>query len=207
MVKYIISDLGGVILEIDFNRFAKAVKKFNPDSADKLERLEYTIFYQMFSLGKMEPYDFYGNICKYLKFPVSYWDFVKAWNRILIKPNQDYCDFLQKTKKAGYHLVLMSNIDKIHWPRSYFLCENTIDELFDFDCRFLSCEVGLVKPNPLFFAYILNQFRIKGLEAIFIDDKPENIKSAQKCGINALLYDSAKHEEFIKAVRVFLPKI
>lgn len=206
-VKYIISDLGGVVLETDFTRFAEAVKKASgrndSDLDDRLQRFMDMDFYKLFALGKIKSFNFYAYASSYLKCYFEYDVFVKLWNEIIVKPNKKYCDFLQKAKNAGYTLILLSNIDEIHWKYSSEICK----ELKLFDWIYLSCDRGFIKPDLLFFTYLCLQFEIKGSEAVFIDDKKENILSAQKLKINTLLYDSAKHKEFIKAARVFLPKI
>lgn len=206
-VKYIISDLGGVVVETDLNRFAQAVKKASGrDDSDldyRLERFMDTAFYKLFALGKIKSFNFYAYASSYLNFYVEYDVFIKLWNEILIKPNKKYCDFLQKAKNAGYTLILLSNIDEVHWEYSSKICK----ELKLFDWIYLSCDRGFVKPDILFFVYLCLQLEIKGSEAVFIDDREENMPSAKKLKINTLLYDSAKHNEFLEVARVFLPEI
>ncbi|MEK7146744.1 MAG: HAD-IA family hydrolase [Patescibacteria group bacterium] len=153
-------------------------------------------------MGKISPQDFHTNLCAYLKVGVLYEDFVKFWNRILIKPNKNYCDFLKKAKKAGYTLILLSNIDVIHWERSCEICKD-LPKLFR--RIFLSCDVGLAKPDPMFLAHVFYEFRIKRQDAIFIDDKLENIKAARSLGIPSILYNSKKHNDFLAEFKTLCP--
>lgn len=206
-VKYIISDLGGVVLEIDFNRFAKAVKKaslINNDSEFdyRLKRLSDAVFYKLFYLGKISPTDFYANSCSYLRLYISYDDFIKYWNAIIIKPNKNYCAFLKKAEKAGYALILLSNLDIIHWEHSCKICK-AVFKLFS--RIFLSCDAGFEKPDPLFFASTLYRMRIKSREAVFIDDRLENIQAAKNLGIPSILYDSRQHPKFLNEFKKLCP--
>lgn len=207
-VKYVLSDLGGVILETDFNRFAKAVKKASSKNDIDLDyRLKVFCdmdFYRLFALGKIEPLDFYDYASSYLKLDVEYGVFVKLWNKVIVKPNKKYCAFLRKAKAAGYTLILLSNIDILHWGHICKTCHKIIKL---FDRIFLSCDHGLAKPDILFFKYLRHCLEIKEQKTIFIDDRKENLLAAKRYKINTLLYDRFRHKEFIKEAGVFLPDI
>ena len=57
-----------------------------------------------------------------------------------------------------------------------------------FDEIVISSEVGLIKPSPEMFNYILSKMELKSQEVVFIDDNPSNVDGAQKVGINGILY-------------------
>jgi HAD superfamily hydrolase (TIGR01509 family) len=66
-----------------------------------------------------------------------------------------------------------------------------------FEHVYLSHEIGLIKPNRSAYEYVLVKLNVKPEEAIFIDDKEENIRGAEKLGIKSILYqnpDQLKHE-------------
>ena len=48
--------------------------------------------------------------------------------------------------------------------------------------------MGISKPDPDFYRYILRKEGIKSENTIFVDDTEENILSAQKIGINSILF-------------------
>ena len=48
--------------------------------------------------------------------------------------------------------------------------------------------MGISKPNPDFYWHILRSEGVKPEEAVFIDDTEENVLSAQKIGINSILF-------------------
>jgi putative hydrolase of the HAD superfamily len=57
--------------------------------------------------------------------------------------------------------------------------------------------MGISKPDPDFYRYILKKEGIKPENTVFIDDSEENVLSAQKIGINSILFtdpDSLKQQ-------------
>lgn len=60
-----------------------------------------------------------------------------------------------------------------------------------FDPCLLSCEIGLDKPDPKAYEFLLSKLNIPAEEVVFIDDKLENIEAAKKMGIDAILFESA----------------
>ena len=59
-----------------------------------------------------------------------------------------------------------------------------------FDRYFLSNEMGLLKPDPTYFQYILDELQTPPSDCIFIDDRSENVLSARNLGINGLVFES-----------------
>lgn len=70
-----------------------------------------------------------------------------------------------------------------------------------FDEVYASNLMGISKPDPDFYRYILRKEEIKPENIIFIDDTEENIVSAQKIGINSILFtDSESLKQQIKTL-------
>jgi HAD superfamily hydrolase (TIGR01509 family) len=78
---------------------------------------------------------------------------------------------------------------------------NTFDPHYDylsqrgyydvFDAVFASNKIGVSKPNPYFYRYILNDEGIKPEEALFVDDSEVNVSAAQKLQIKSILFTDA----------------
>jgi FMN phosphatase YigB (HAD superfamily) len=54
-----------------------------------------------------------------------------------------------------------------------------------FDPQFYSCELGLSKPDPNYFAEILERLSVSHEEVLFIDDIEANVGAAKGVGIHA----------------------
>jgi hypothetical protein len=52
-----------------------------------------------------------------------------------------------------------------------------------FDAVVVSCEVGIVKPNPMIYQTCLSRLGGQPNDALFVDDRPENIEAAARLGI------------------------
>lgn len=102
--------------------------------------------------------------------------------------------FVKECKEAGHRIYILSN-----WaPRSFELLEQEYPDFFNlFDGKVISGEIGLVKPDPAIFEYILNKkynkkYDLDPSDTIFIDDQPENVDAAQALGIYSLRYTKKK---------------
>jgi putative hydrolase of the HAD superfamily len=75
---------------------------------------------------------------------------------------------------------------------------NTFDPHYDyllergyydfFDAVFASNKIGVSKPDPNFYRYILNDEGIKPQDALFVDDSEVNVSAAQKLQIKSILF-------------------
>lgn len=86
--------------------------------------------------------------------------------------------------KNKYKIALLTNfIDAF----DYFN-ENVwhYDDLFD--QIFVSSKLGMVKPNADIYRYALEKLGVKPEEAVFVDDRQNNIDAAEKLGIKGLLF-------------------
>lgn len=96
--------------------------------------------------------------------------------------------------KSRFKIVLASNAasDFLH----QILRENDLEKLFDE--IIVSSEVGVAKPDPLFFEKTLEILKENPESLLFFDDNPVNVKAAQKLGIKSYLFKSIKDADFLK---------
>ena len=65
----------------------------------------------------------------------------------------------------------------------------------------VSCDTGLIKPDPKIYEYLTERFSLKADECIFIDDMAENVSAARACGWEAeQLTDPEKGGELIDQI-------
>ncbi len=57
-----------------------------------------------------------------------------------------------------------------------------------FEHAYISTELKMEKPNKEIYSAVLNDLNCRAEEAIFIDDKEDNVNSARMVGINSILY-------------------
>lgn len=87
-------------------------------------------------------------------------------------------------KNAGYSIYLLSNLSQSGYEQ--FIADTEIELLFDgIVCSY---QVGYVKPDPAIYEQLTNMYDIPVEQAMFIDDKPENVQAARDIGITGIVY-------------------
>lgn len=99
------------------------------------------------------------------------------------RPLQASIRFAKKCKRKGYKLFILSNWDTI----SFHALRAQYQPFFAlFDDIIISANVGLAKPNPAIYEYVLLHYQLDPAECLFIDDQANNVYMAQQCGIHAI---------------------
>jgi putative hydrolase of the HAD superfamily len=183
MIETIIFDLGGVLVNLEWDKTCAPLGQMSEHSHEFVlkEILNGPIVLESMR-GAITPEEFHRNICEKLGIRLSYEEFVEIWNRLL-QPNEGITSLVEELR-LDYSLVLGSNTDRIHFPYSV----QHFPVLKNFERCFLSYDMGLVKPDPEFFLRILDDLSVSPKSCLFIDDRPENVDSAQEVGITALRF-------------------
>jgi epoxide hydrolase-like predicted phosphatase len=112
-------------------------------------------------------------------------EFIKHYNR-----NDDAINLVKRLKNNGYKVAVLSNTIKPHSDYEY-----KIGIYQNFDMVVLSHEVRMRKPDLEIYKYLLKKLQVKPDEAFFVDDKIDNVKTAAKLGIHAILFKNTKDLE------------
>jgi glucose-1-phosphatase len=185
-VKNIIFDLGGVILNIDYGKTANAFKKVGVANFDKIySQAKQGQVFDKLETGELTPDEFREYMKKIVP-SLQLSDIDKSWNAMLLDLPAPRIDLLNKLKKK-YRLFLLSNTNEIHVKCFRKIIESSYGEnIFDtiFENQYYSSDIGLRKPNPECFQYVLEKNGIEPSETLFIDDSIQHIEGARKLKIN-----------------------
>ena len=97
----------------------------------------------------------------------------------------------KKLKENGYNLYILSNFPKVPFEEI-----KARDEFFKyFDGAIVSAYVKHLKPEKAIYKELLINYSLNPEETIFIDDKLENIRSAEELGISGI---HLKKPEYLK---------
>ena len=118
-------------------------------------------------------------------------EFEREWTDS-VKVNKDVIETIKKLRKADIKVVMLSNTSSFIQD---FLEKVGADGIWD--KKFLSYELGIKKPDPKIFQYVLDEMNIRAEDVCFIDDNEINLRSAETLGIQTVLYPS---EEFSKII-------
>ena len=61
--------------------------------------------------------------------------------------------------------------------------------LQDFDYQLYSCELGISKPDPQIFLHAARLLKVPPQQALFLDDRQENLDGAAQVGMRTMLYE------------------
>ena len=183
--KNIIFDLGGVLLNIDFQKSTDAFKSLGiEDFEDMFSQFKADELFEKLETGNLTETDFYSAIKKRTKLAITDIEIDNAWNALILNFRTESLEFLEKLSQ-NYKLYLLSNTNGIHLKffKNLFTKE-TGKPLLDayFIKAWYSSEIGLRKPGTKIFEFVLQQENLKAAETLFIDDTLSNIETAQKMG-------------------------
>ena len=87
-------------------------------------------------------------------------------------------ELVARLKAQGYGLYLLSNAGL-----SFFSYYKKAEVFRYFDGFVISAKEKLLKPDPALYRRLLDRYRLKAEECLFIDDLRENIEGAERVGI------------------------
>lgn len=190
-IKNIIFDLGGVILDINYQATIDAFAQLGISNFSKLysQKSQQKLFDQ-FETGHVSSKDFVKGIQQMHSVQVSNELIVKAWNAMLKGVKKNKLDYI-KSLRNQYHTILLSNTNEIHI--SAFEEEMSHKELLTqfkscFEKIYYSSRMGLRKPHATCFEKVLTEQQFNPKETLFIDDSTQHIEGAKGCGIKAVLF-------------------
>ena len=202
MIKNIIFDFGNVIGNFDYN---EVIGKFT----DKKEEKEFLI-------NEVINSDFWIGLGLLDSGLISYEGVIKLIND---KTNNIYPDLVEKLimnyykyiyisdeiknvvksiKEKGYNLYILSNTSKE--VVEYFK-DNSIFDYFD--GFVLSYKINMLKPYESIFKYTLDKFNLIPSECLFIDDRKDNVETANRLGIKGRNVNKDDVNDIIKALKEY----
>jgi 2-haloacid dehalogenase len=96
--------------------------------------------------------------------------------------------FRQLKESGKYKLYALTN-----WQADLFnIALVRYDFLHWFDGRVVSGEEKMRKPFPGFYQLLLDRYKVKPEEALFIDDNLRNVEAAEELNIRSVHYKSPK---------------
>lgn len=186
-IKNIIFDLGGVILNIDYNKTANAFKRIGVANFDDIySQAKQGQVFDKLETGELTSVEFREYI-KEIVPSLESSDIDKAWNAMLLDLPAQRIDLLKKLKKK-YRLFLLSNTNEIHIEAFQKIIQSSYGEnIFDviFEHQYYSSEMGMRKPNSDCFQFVLEENSLDPSETLFIDDSIQHVEGARKLKIKA----------------------
>lgn len=114
-----------------------------------------------------------------------------------LKYNGDIIRLIKELKEKGYKLYLLSNT-------SDEVFRLFIDELNPlFDGMVLSYKIHQIKPNKPIYESLLNKYDLNPEECLFLDDKQDNMDTANSMRINGRKINPDDYQDIVNALKEY----
>ena len=188
-IENVIFDLGGVILDIDYNLTRIAFEKLGVVNFDEMySQASADRLFQKLETGLIAEDDFFAELNKCTGLRLSPLEITTAWNAMLLQYREKSLGFLT-TIQPKYNLFLLSNTNFIHLTALEKMFNSkkrnkTFGEYFN--KAFYSCEIGLRKPDAECYQWVIDHLHIDPAKSLFIDDLEDNVAAAKSVGLQTI---------------------
>lgn len=173
-------DLGGVLLGIDFDRvldyWAEAA---GVAPATLKARFDHGIAYRRHERGEIDAAAYFEALRGILGIDIPDAEFAAGWDRVFLDEIAPTVALLPRLAQR-IPLYLFSNTNQTH---KRFWMAHHAGALRPFRRLFVSCEMGLRKPERASFEYIAGAIGVPLERILFFDDTLENVEGARAAGV------------------------
>ena len=191
-IHHLIFDLGGLFIDVYMDRFENSLQQMlGKEVMPTLEKLQHEKFFDAYETGHIHTAQFLDTLSAAFGKEYSQEQYVACWNAILGRVQLDQLQLIQPLRKQC-DVVLLSNTNSLHVEalETEFEKSHPGERLSNFfDRIYYSQQIGLRKPEPQVFAYVVEQGVFNPARTLFIDDTIGNLVGAQKVGIQTLLHN------------------
>ena len=192
-VDAILFDLGGVVIDIDFDRaFASWAAATGTPAETIRKRFSFDAAYERHERGEITGAEYFAALRSSLGIELSDAELAAGWNAIYLGEVPGIRALLQRQRLPCYGFTNSNATHQAFWAVRY------ADVLKSFRKVFVSSEMGLRKPEPAAFAAIASEIGVPLERILFLDDTRANVDGALTIGMPAVLVRSL--EDITKAL-------
>jgi glucose-1-phosphatase len=181
-VDAIVFDLGGVLIELDFDRAFSHWAKAGGGSLDRVREQFWAQPHQGYEIGAIDTAAFFAALRTSLALDVSDADLEEGWNAIFPEEVAGIRPILASLAER-FPLYVFSNTNVCHqraWSSRF------AELLKPFHRVFTSCEMGKRKPAPEAFHAVAQAIEVPPERILFFDDTLVNVEGALAVGMQAV---------------------
>ena len=182
-VQALLFDLGGVVLDIDFNR---AFEHWLPVSRLSLDEIKagfrFDAAYQQHERGEIDAVQYFAHLCNTLQLQHGHARVAEGWNAIFLGEIGETLAMIQSARGRlpCYAFTNSNTAHQAAWSAMFPAVVQTFDRI----C--VSSDMGCRKPERQAFEHIAREIRVDPHAILFFDDLAENVAGAQAAGLQAV---------------------
>jgi len=200
VIELLLFDLGGVVIDIDFERIFKKWSVYSGLPMPEIKAaFRADVAFERYERGQIDSTEYCRYLCESIGMKMSFDQFSEGWNDIMVAPIVPTVNLL-KHLSAQIPLYALSNANPLH--KAYW--ENTyVDELGYFRRIFVSSDTGHRKPEPDAYLQVADELDVDLQNIVFFDDLAGNVEGARSLGMQAVQVKSpADIENFIASIHL-----
>ncbi len=192
-IKHLIFDLGGVIIDLDIPATFKAFEKISgTPMTEWIKGVHESPLFLDYEQGLLSDREFRNGLRELCAADVTDEMLDNAWNAMLGDIPVKRIDKV-KQLRSSYNTYVLSNNNAIHLTRfNEILLESAGHANLEdaFDRVYMSHLMKMRKPETEIYQRVLEENNLVPEEVLFLDDKPENLRGAEKLKIQTFLVPS-----------------
>ncbi|MBR5696937.1 MAG: HAD family phosphatase [Paludibacteraceae bacterium] len=204
MIKNIVFDFGGVLIDADLEAVLRSFRSMGIDNIS-----EYINLYRQNGLfldledGTKNKEEFNEALCAMTGRNIPDEAIASAWLAIVERVDPNKLLYLEELRKK-YKLYLLSNINPyvFEWAETPAFSELGQPIHHYFDKMFASYQLKMTKPSQEIFEHVLRSAGIKAEETLFVDDGAKNVATAESMDFH--VYQPQNREDWRGAVAQIL---
>ena len=182
-VQALLFDLGGVLIDIDFDRVFAHWARYAPISALQIrERFVFDDTYHRYERGETDDATFFEFVRRTLDLDASDEQIRDGWNAVFVAQNEAVLGMVRQVSRLlpSYAFTNTSRSHQSAWSTAY---PDVVDA---FRRIFSSAEMGLRKPDRAAFEAVTGAIGLAPGSILFFDDLPSNVAGARAAGLQAI---------------------
>jgi len=178
-IELVLFDLGGVLVDL----------LESPIPVEHLHNQDKSVFAkwfvsepaQLFEKGMINALEFASAMQKDLELDLSTDQIINYFEQFSVGLFNGVDNLLHELG-GHYRLAVLTNTNEIHWSQIV----NEFKVLERFEKVFASHSLKMAKPDIKIYQYVLKETNLQPNQILFLDDKFENVQSAQELGIHSV---------------------
>lgn len=198
-VKHIVLDLGGVLIDLEWQQNIAALFGEQLPVAQAQQRWSLSPAVHAHETGVLDLEQFAAAWCEEQQLDSA--EAVKSAFLSLLGGLKPDTESMLVTLGARFTLSMLSNISRAHIQH----LDERVALKRQFSRRFLSCDLGKMKPSLDVYHWIVNALQSDARQVAFFDDTEINVGAAISAGLHAWRVDSPREiMQIIESEEIFL---
>jgi glucose-1-phosphatase len=182
-IQVLLFDLGGVVVEIDFNRaFAHWQSISRLSLAELKATFTFDVPYQRHERGEITANEYFAHLTQHLQLQDGTARIAEGWNSIFVAEITETRRMVEAAR-AKLPCYAFTNTNAAHqaaWSAKFPAVVQAFDHIF------VSSEIGHRKPDRSAFEFVARSLGVPMESILFFDDMLENVNGALAAGLEAV---------------------